>query len=80
VAHHNDPAQSLQKQIAKAVEVSDRAYGIRDELNPVSVFGNQPPDQKVICRAILNNLVAAKIGQSRPCSRDRWAKREFHPI
>src|ERR1044071_4454033 len=56
VPHHRHPTQALQYQVTDGMEVGYGINPIPQQLHFIPLLGDQPPDQQIIPRTVLDRL------------------------
>ena len=80
MAHHGHPPQTLVEEIDRRLEIRHCFDGIGQKLHFIALLGNQPPEEQIICRAILNRLIASEAGDARAGRYHRLPKGELHTV
>src|SRR5712664_989941 len=80
VAHHCHPAKPLDEKILQRITIRNGLHGIGQQLDFKALLGDQPANQKVIRRAILDGLVTPETGEVRPRRDDGLPQGEFYAV
>ena len=78
--HHRDPAQTFQEQFAQRLVIGNGGDRIREQHHLASLLRNQPSDQQIVRRLVLDRRIAAELPQVGSRGRDRRPQRELHPF
>src|SRR6266700_1029528 len=65
VAHDRHPTKTFDEKIPEGIVVWNSPYGVRKQLDFVTLLGNQPAHQKIVGGAVLDGLIAAKSREAR---------------